>query len=56
MLNDFLPGIVSIGILAAAFLFVWTSDVRRLNRSNVAEAEDAEIPLLEMKTDEPSRS
>jgi hypothetical protein len=37
MFNDFLPPIISIGILAAAFLFVWSSDVRRSRRIGVVE-------------------
>jgi hypothetical protein len=37
MLNDFLPAIVSVGILAAVFLFAWISDVRRIQRLNAPE-------------------
>jgi len=37
MLHDFLPAIVSIGILAGAFLFAWISDVRRIRRFHVPE-------------------
>jgi len=32
MLNDFLPAITSIAILAGAFLYAWVSDVRRIRR------------------------
>jgi hypothetical protein len=34
MLNDFLPAIVSVGILVGVFLFAWVSDVRRIQRLN----------------------
>jgi hypothetical protein len=37
MLHDFLPAIVSIGILAGAFLFAWISDARRIRRFHVPE-------------------
>jgi hypothetical protein len=37
MLHDFLPAIVSIGILTGAFLFAWISDVRRIRRFHVPE-------------------
>ena len=37
MLHDFLPAIVSIGILAGALLFAWISDVRRIRRFHVPE-------------------
>jgi hypothetical protein len=30
MLNDFLPAIIAIAILAAAFLYAWISDIRRI--------------------------
>ena len=32
MLNDFLPGIVSVAILASAFAFAFVSDMRRIRR------------------------
>jgi hypothetical protein len=37
MLNDFLPAIVSVGILGGVFLFGWISDVRRIQRLNAPE-------------------
>jgi hypothetical protein len=37
MLNDFLPAIVSVGILIGVFLFAWISDVRRIQRLNAPE-------------------
>ena len=50
MMNDFLPAIVTIGILAAAFLFAWVSDVRSdvaeeasAGATSLVQAEDAEL-------------
>ena len=40
MLNEFLPAIVSLGVLAGAFLFAWISDVRRIQRLNAPEPGD----------------
>jgi hypothetical protein len=40
MLNDFLPAIVSLGILVGAFLFAWISDVRRIQRLGAPELGD----------------
>jgi hypothetical protein len=37
MFNDFLPPIISVGILAAAFLFVWSTDFRKSRRVGVVE-------------------
>jgi hypothetical protein len=37
MSNDFLPAIVSVGILVGGFLFAWISDVRRIQRLNAPE-------------------
>jgi hypothetical protein len=37
MLNDFLPAIVSLGILVGVFLLAWISDVRRIQRLNAPE-------------------
>jgi hypothetical protein len=37
MSNDFLPAIVSVGILVSVFLFAWISDVRRIQRLNAPE-------------------
>ena len=37
MLNDFLPAIVSLGIVVGAFLFAWISDVRRIQRLSAPE-------------------
>jgi len=38
MLNDFLPAITSIAILAAAFLYAWISDVRRIRRHRLPDS------------------
>jgi hypothetical protein len=60
MLNDFLPAIVSVGILAGAFLFAWISDVRRIQRLNapelmqtrvLSEIESESVELLSMSTE-----
>jgi hypothetical protein len=37
MSNDFLPAIVSVGIVIGVFLFAWISDVRRIQRLNALE-------------------
>jgi hypothetical protein len=37
MLNDFLPAIVSVDILAAFFLYAWISDIRRIRHFNAAK-------------------
>jgi hypothetical protein len=37
MLNDFLPAIVSLGIVVGVFLLAWISDVRRIQRLNAPE-------------------
>jgi hypothetical protein len=37
MSNDFLPAIVSVGIVIGVFLFAWISDVRRIQRRNALE-------------------
>ena len=37
MLKDFLPAIVSLGIVVGAFLLAWISDVRRIQRLNAPE-------------------
>lgn len=50
MLNDFLPAIVSVAILAGAFLFVWSSDVRRTRRIEVPEPLHASVdPVIDME-------
>jgi hypothetical protein len=46
MLNDFLPAIVSVGILAGAFLFVWSSDVRRTRRFDVPEPLQPSVDIV----------
>jgi hypothetical protein len=38
MLNDFLPAVTSIAILAAAFLYAWISDVRRIRRHRLPDS------------------
>jgi len=43
MLHDFLPAIVSIGILTGAFLFVWISDARRSRRFHDPELVQARV-------------
>jgi hypothetical protein len=37
MSNDFLPAIVSVGIVIGVFLFAWISDLRRIQRLNALE-------------------
>jgi hypothetical protein len=43
MLNDFLPAIISVGILIGVFLFAWISDVRRIQRHNNLELRELGI-------------
>jgi hypothetical protein len=43
MLNDFLPAIVSVGILAAFFLYAWISDIRRIRHFNAAKLEPTRL-------------
>jgi hypothetical protein len=45
MLNDFLPAIVSLGILLGAFLFAWISDVRRIQRLNAPKHGDRNMVI-----------
>jgi hypothetical protein len=45
MLNDYLPAIVSLGILIGAFLFAWISDVRRIQRLNAPEHSDRNLVI-----------
>jgi hypothetical protein len=45
MLNDFLPAIVSLGIVVGAFLFAWISDVRRIQRLNAPEHSDRNMVI-----------
>jgi hypothetical protein len=45
MLNDFLPAIISVGVLAGAFLLVRSSDARKSRRIEVMEP-NAE-PIIE---------
>lgn len=50
MLNDFLPAIISVAILAGAFLFVWSSDVRRARRVDVPEPLQPSVdPVIDME-------
>ena len=60
MLNDFLPAIISFGILIGFFLFAWISDVRRIQPHNgpefvrtkvSSEIESASIESLPVATD-----
>jgi hypothetical protein len=44
VLNDFLPAIVSVGILVGVFLFAWISDVRRIQRLNAPELVQSRVP------------
>jgi hypothetical protein len=37
MLNDFLPAVVSVGVLVGVFLFAWISDVCRIQPYNALE-------------------
>jgi hypothetical protein len=51
MLNDYLPAIVSLGILIGAFLFAWISDVRRIQRLNAPELMQTRV-LSEIESEE----
>jgi len=60
MLNDFLPAIVSVGIVIGVFLFAWISDVRRIQRLNapelmqtriISEIESVSVDALSMSTE-----
>jgi hypothetical protein len=60
MMNEFLPAIVSVGILVGAFLCAWISDVRRIQRLNAPELmqprflskiEIESVELLSMSTE-----
>jgi len=50
MLNDFLPAIVSVGILVGVFLFAWISDVRRIQRLNAPELMQTRV-LFEIESE-----
>jgi hypothetical protein len=43
MLSDFLPAIVTVAILAGAFLFVWSSDVRKTRRLEAPDPAPASV-------------
>ena len=45
MLNDFLPAIISVGILIGVFLLAWISDVRRTQRLNAPELMQTRVPF-----------
>ena len=45
MWNEFLPAIISLGILAGAFLFAWISDVRRIQRLSAPEHDDRNMVI-----------
>jgi hypothetical protein len=51
MSNDFLPAIVSVGILVGVFLFAWISDVRRIQRLNAPELMQTRV-LSEIESEE----
>ena len=60
MSNDFLPAIVSVGIVIGVFLFAWISDVRRIQRLNapelmqtrvLSEIESESVEALSMSTE-----
>ena len=54
VLNDFLPAIVSVGILVGVFLFAWISDVRRIQRLNAPELVQSRVPSeIESESVEP---
>jgi hypothetical protein len=36
--NEFLPGIVSVGISVCVFLYAWIADIRRIQRLDTPEA------------------
>jgi hypothetical protein len=50
MSNDFLPAIVSVGILVGVFLFAWISDVRRIQRLNAPELMQTRV-LFEIESE-----
>jgi hypothetical protein len=43
MLTDFLPAIVTVAILAGAFIFVWSSDVRKTRRLEAPDPAPASV-------------
>ena len=45
MLNDFLPAIISLGILVGAFLSAWISDVRTIQRLSAPERRDRNMVI-----------
>ena len=49
MWNDFLPGIVSVGISVCVFLYAWISDIRRIQRLDSQEPPQIE-PLFDIES------
>jgi hypothetical protein len=45
MMNDFLPGIVSVAVLTGVFIFACMSDVRRLRRLEAKRPPAGAAPL-----------
>jgi hypothetical protein len=45
MFNDYLPAIISLGILVGAFLSAWISDVRRIQRLSAPEHSDSNLVI-----------
>jgi hypothetical protein len=52
--NDFLPGIVSVGFSVCVFLYAWLADIRRIQRLNAPEPPEME-PLSEIETLDPDQ-
>jgi hypothetical protein len=51
-MNDFLPAILSVAALAAAFLAAWLYDRRRAERLNVPQRIQARVDtLIQMRAD-----
>ena len=50
MFNDYLPAIISLGILVGAFLSAWISDVRRIQRLNAPELMQTRV-LFEIESE-----
>jgi hypothetical protein len=52
-MNDFLPAILSVAALAAAFLAAWLYDCRRVERLNVPLRIQARVDtLVQMRADQ----
>jgi hypothetical protein len=45
VINDLLPGIVSVGLCVCVFLYAWISDIRQIQRYETMEPPETE-PLF----------